>query len=949
MKRLLPALLLVVSCAHNNEPVPNQTDAAPGVDAPKPYPAQPEEKHFQSLRQLTFGGENAEAYWAFSSKQLILQSRRGDAKCDRIYRMDVDTGHTVPVSSGAGATTCSYFFPGDQEVLYASTMSAGAECPPKPDMSQGYVWALYDSYDIYKANVDGTNVRPLTTEKGYDAEATVCPKDGSIIFTSTRDGDIELYRMDKDGKNVKRLTHTPGYDGGAFFNHDCSKIVWRASRPQPGKELEDFQRLLKQGLVRPTKLELYVANADGTEAQQITYLNAASFAPFWHPTKDRILFSTNFADPKGRDFDIWAINANGTGLERITYAPGFDGFPMFSPDGKYLAFSSNRATAEGQHDTNVFVAEWKDDVEAQPQPLESERVLKDVEYLAAPEREGRGVGTAGLEAAAAYLEKRFEETGLSPAGDNGGYRMKLPVTVEVKAANGTAVELGGKTIAPDAFVPTGFSSDGDIRGELVFANYGIRAKDLQVDDYAGLNVKGKIVVVRRFVPEASAFGSNEAQRRYGDLRYKAWTAKEAGAKAVIVVDWPKLPDQVPTPPHVMHGSTQSASAKELPQEAKLPTLRPEGAQDAGLPVVVVKREGLEPLLAQLEAKKKLKGRVAVKLEKVQKDVYNIVGKLPASSPEARVLPTGAVIVGAHYDHLGFGGRDSLAPDSHAPHLGADDNASGVAGILETARILFEERTRLRRDVYFVAFAGEELGDLGSTAFTRTPPSGMQMKDVVAMLNLDMVGRLRENRLAVLGVESGNEWRELLASACDKARVRCDGSGDGYGPSDHTPFYAAGVPVLHFFTGAHGDYHKPSDSADHINAAGLAQVSQVVAELAATVSHNDTRVTYRNMPAPAPMGDLRSFNASLGTVPDYAPPPGTKGVLLAGVRAGGAAEAGGLKRGDVLIRLGTHDIGSVEDLMYALNASKPGETVNAVVLREGKEVALPVTFQEGKKR
>ena len=223
-----------------------------------------------------------------------------------------------------------------------------------------------------------------------------------------------------------------------------------------------------------------------------------------------------------------------------------------------------------------------------------------------------------------------------------------------------------------------------------------------------------------------------------------------------------------------------------------------------------------------------------------------------------------------------------------------------------------------------------------------------MKDVVAMLNLDMVGRLRDNRLAVLGVESGQEWRGLLAPVCERARVECDGSGDGYGPSDHTPFYAAGVPVLHFFTGAHTDYHKPSDRAERINAAGLAQVALITSEIAAEVSQGDGRITYRNVPAPAPMGDVRSFNASLGTVPDYAPPPGTRGVLLAGVRPGGAAEQGGLKRGDVLLRLGTHDIGSVEDLMYTLNASKPGETVTATVLRDGKEVKLQVTFQEAKK-
>src|SRR5262249_26192713 len=210
------------------------------------------------------------------------------AGCDRIYRLPLSTTGTpasapVPVSDGQGATTCSYFLPGDKEVIFASTEGGGAACPPRPDHSLGYVWALYPSYDIYRANADGSGARRLTTTPGYDAEGTVCGKDGSIVFTSVRDGDIDLYRMDADGGNVRRLTHDEGYDGGAFFNADCTKIVWRASRPKPGQELDDYRRLLAQNLVRPTKLELYVANADGSEPMQVTYLDAASFAPAWQP------------------------------------------------------------------------------------------------------------------------------------------------------------------------------------------------------------------------------------------------------------------------------------------------------------------------------------------------------------------------------------------------------------------------------------------------------------------------------------------------------------------------------------------------------------------------------------------------------------------------------------------------------------------------------------------
>lgn len=319
----------------------------------------PEEVHLGEIVQLTRNqGENAEAYWSSSGRELIFQSTRPPHACDQIFRVPAD-GSTPPVlvSTGKGRTTCSYFFPGDDRILYSSTHLGSPECPRPPDHSQGYVWALYDSYDIFTAKSDGSDLVRLTDAVGYDAEATVCPRDGSIVFTSTRDGDIELYRMDKDGKNVKRLTDAPGYDGGAFFSRDCSRIVWRASRPE-GEALADYKRLLGQGLVRPTRLEIFVANADGSDPYQVTYLAAASFAPYFHPNGTRILFSTNHPDPRGREFDIWAVNDDGSRLERITYAPGFDGFPMFSPDGKRVVFASNR-NAKSEGETNVFIADWE--------------------------------------------------------------------------------------------------------------------------------------------------------------------------------------------------------------------------------------------------------------------------------------------------------------------------------------------------------------------------------------------------------------------------------------------------------------------------------------------------------------------------------------------------------------------------------------------------------------
>jgi Tol biopolymer transport system component len=364
--RVTVALGALMFCACE-KPEPLAPSNAPEATPEQPQPAaaadsnrHPDEVHLSNVVQFTTGGENAEAYWSFDGSKLIYQAHSGDG-CDQIYVRDAHDPKQQPqlVSTGQGATTCSYFLPGDKEIIYASTHLAGAACPPKADQSQGYVWAIYDSYEIFRANADGSNLRQLTNSPGYDAEGTVCAKDGSIVFTSVRDHDLELYRMDADGKNVKRLTSTPGYDGGAFFNSDCTKIVWRASRPT-GEALTDFQNLLAKGLVRPTKLELFVADADGSNAKQVTELEAAAFGPYFYPSGDRIIFSSNYGDPKGREFDLFAINVDGSGLERITHAAGFDGFPMFSPDGKFLAFASNRASRPGTWDTNLFVAGWLD-------------------------------------------------------------------------------------------------------------------------------------------------------------------------------------------------------------------------------------------------------------------------------------------------------------------------------------------------------------------------------------------------------------------------------------------------------------------------------------------------------------------------------------------------------------------------------------------------------------
>ena len=338
----------------------------------------PGEKHLRNVQQLTFGGDNAEAYWSFDGDKIVFQ--RTDHllfNCDQIFwgfafyrqrsmlncSINSVTGDTTfqynMVSTGKGRTTCSYFLPGDSMILYSSTHSTDASCPPVPDHKKlkKYVWPLYDSYEIYVSDLNGNIRYQLTKNNFYDAEATVSPLGDKIIFTSTRDGDIDLYEMNIDGSSVKRITKDLGYDGGAWFSPDGSKIVWRASRPKTDAEIKEYKDLLKEGLVAPTQLEVFIANADGSNVQQVTHLPGANWAPVFTPDGKRILFASNYEYQRGFPFNLYLINIDGTGLEKVTYSKVFDAFAMFSPDGKKLLFCSNRNNG-GTHDTNIFIADW---------------------------------------------------------------------------------------------------------------------------------------------------------------------------------------------------------------------------------------------------------------------------------------------------------------------------------------------------------------------------------------------------------------------------------------------------------------------------------------------------------------------------------------------------------------------------------------------------------------
>lgn len=323
-----------------------------------------QETHLKNIKQLTFGGDNAEAYWSFDDSKIVFQAKNPawGTECDQIYVVDAGVEmKEAPqlISTGKGRTTCSYFLPGDTTIVYASTHEGGDACPPEPGREQGYVWPIYETFDIYVANLKGEQIKKLTDSPGYDAEATVSPKGDKIVFTSTRSGDLELYTMNIDGTDVKQVTDGLGYDGGAFFSPDGTKLIFRASRPQTEEEIKEYKDLLAKGLVKPSDMELYICNVDGSDLKKITELGNANWAPFFHPSGEKVIFSSNHKwDKKGMPtFNLFMVNLDGTGLEQITYDGVFDAFPMFSYDGKKIIFSSNRNNG-GTRATNLFVADW---------------------------------------------------------------------------------------------------------------------------------------------------------------------------------------------------------------------------------------------------------------------------------------------------------------------------------------------------------------------------------------------------------------------------------------------------------------------------------------------------------------------------------------------------------------------------------------------------------------
>ena len=568
----------------------------------------------------------------------------------------------------------------------------------------------------------------------------------------------------------------------------------------------------------------------------------------------------------------------------------------------------------------------------------AEDLLGIVTALAAPEMGGRATGTAGMERAAGYIADRFRRIGLEAGGDGGSYFQRFEVVTGIRLGEGNRLRLEPAAEGPpyrvaQDFMPFGFSDSGDVQAEVVFAGHGISAPELSYDEYAGLDVAGKIVLVMSGEPRERDPESpfrRPAAYRYTEVRYKVLNAREHGAAGVLLVTSPAARGSEPEQLFAIRGITSVSQSGILAVNV---LRRVADALLAGT------GRSLEDLEAAIDRDLRPQGfavpgrRAAITVRLIQEtgQGWNVVGILPGRDPAGRGE---AVLIGAHYDHLGLGGETSLAPSRYGEiHPGADDNASGVAGVIGLAQRL-AAAGGTRRTLVFVAFAGEEMGLLGSAHYVRSP--AVPLEHTVAMLNMDMIGRLRNDRLYVFGVDTAKEFRGLLAAANREAGLDLVFAGDGYGPSDHTPFYARDRPVLFFFTGPHPDYHRPTDTPDKINAPGLARVVAFIGDVAWQLADEASPVTFVRVqggPPPAPRGEGQGYGPYFGLVPEFGLPD--EGVRLGGVRPGSPAEKAGLQAGDLILRFDGKTVKNLEDFAFILRGKRAGDEVEVVFRRGGE--------------
>lgn len=928
-------------------------------------------KTISQMRQLTFTGtRTGEGYFSRDGKYMVFQSEREAGNpFYQMYVMELKTGQTTRVSPGHGKTTCGWIHPDLKKVMWSSTHLDPAlqqkteeeYAQRKQPVKSRYAWSYDENFDIFESDLSGKNLKRLTHEKGYDAEGSYSPNGQLIAFASNRAGYTEklsaedeklfrrdpsymmdIYIMKSDGTGVKRLTTAKGYDGGPFFSPDGKKIVWR--------------RFAANGATA----EVYTMNIDGSDQKQITHLNSMSWAPYFHPSQDYIIFASSALGFS--NFELFIVDAEGKQTPvRVTFDEGFDGLAAFSPDGHQVAWTHRNDKGESQ----IYIANWDDALARQllklparklnpyqfSPEIKKEDISDIVNFLASDEMAGRKAGSPEEKIYSQEIVQLFKSWGLQGGGPKGEFLQPFTFTSGVTLGSKNSLNLVGNLTATlkitEDFEPLSTSQNGEYKeAPIVFAGYGIKAPASEdqpaYDSYQGLDVKGKWVLVLRDIPEDVLPAMKRHLNLYSRNQHKISVARNQGALGVLMAygpasamkdDWAQLK---------FDGSLAESSVAAL-------RIKNKWAEK----LVELAGKNLLEIQKQLNKGEKIEGfpipsiyaKAQVDLNLEKSEATNILAKIPAGGAKA-------ILIGAHGDHLGRGEAGSSL--SHADekgkiHYGADDNASGVAGVLELAHyyahLKLQDPKAIKKDLYFAVWSAEEIGILGSTYFTKHWPeiSKKPFKSYFsAALNMDMIGRLKD-RLYVQGVGSAEQWTPMTEQIATKTGLPLSVQIDPYLPTDSMAIYLADVPSINFFTGSHPEYHSPRDTANLVNVAGEEKVVQVVSEYIRELAKGPSDAIKFSKVSGQGGNHMegRSFRIYLGTIPDYSQ-EGVKGVRVSGVSKESPAEKAGIKEKDVIVELSGSKIENIYDYVYALQVVKPGEETVIKVKRNEAFVDLKIT-------
>ena len=917
----------------------------------------------KNTRQLIYEGKRSgEGYFSDDGRYLIFQSEREeDNPFYQIYILDFETGDIHRVSPGYGKTTCSYFqWNGDRVMFASSHLDPDARKKQKDELDfrasgqkKRYSWDYETTMDIFSSNRDGSDIKRLTSEKGYDAEGSYSPDGKLIIYSTNKDAYnreltkeeeqkmevdpsffCDLYIMNADGSEKKKLTDTPGYDGGPFFSPDGKRIIWRLFS-------EDGHAA-----------DVYTMNIDGTDVKQLTDFGCLSWAPFYHPSGDYIVWAAN---KEGfSNFEIYMTDINGLKEPvRVTFTDGFDGLPVFSPDGNKLVWTSDR-TADRK--AQLFIADWNDefareqlakapyrqnrhgDLNIHFTPTISEPELQEkLTYIASDGLEGRMTGSKGIQLAAEYISAIFTDQGLEPLADNNDFLWPFDFVAEVKIKEGqNTLVINDKSYELNKdFKPMASTESGSVEGNIVFAGYGLKindGKNYEYDSYASLDVKDKVVMVLDGYPDELDDEREILFERNIASGYKQMIARQNGAKAVLIVT-PEVSGKnsreiVGTSGIISVNITKDVANQIL--SGKNETI--EGLRD--------KLKGGDPKGLEHLFETEINARIETKVERVIKQDNNIVGVVTSAKADA-----GYIFIGAHYDHLGFGEINSRSVDEHKHdiHNGADDNGSGTVTVVELAEYFAglkkENPDAIEYNLVFCLWSGEELGLLGSNSFASNLP--VPAENIKAYLNFDMVGRVKNNKLDIQGVGSSGEWKGIFERKNIVAGFDLTLADDPYLPTDATSFYLKGIPVVSFFSGVHMDYHTYKDDSEFINFEDLQRVTRFASLVIRQLMKPDQDLAYQQVKVKSSKSSKGGLSVSLGTIPAYAGSD-EPGVQIQGVRPGGPAEKAKLMENDMIIGLNGKEVNNIYDFMNILNELKPDVEIDIVVMRGGEKINLKIT-------